>query len=47
MTPFNFAKTHTTISDGTLRIIKHCRKSLLFFQKRGMEEKKQTTVSMW
>ena len=35
----NFAKTHTTISDETLRIIKHCRKSLLFYKNEAWKKK--------
>ena len=42
----NFAKTHTTISDETLRIIKHCRKSLLFSKTRLGRKNPQMTVSM-
>ena len=35
----NFAKQHTNITDEKLRIIKHCRKSLLFNNKESCKKR--------
>ena len=34
-----FARKHTTVSEQNLRLIKHCRKSLLFFQEQAGRKK--------
>ena len=37
---FSFAKQHVEISDKDLRIIKHCRKSLLYHKNKALEKEK-------
>ena len=45
-TAISFARQHTDISNENLRIIKRCRKSLLYNNKEPWKKKKQTAVLM-
>ena len=44
---FLFVKQHHDISNDNTRLIRHCRKSLLFSNNEAWKKKKQKSASMW